>query len=234
MIENNILDDYEKGQYDYIHGVLDLNSLKDWTTIVVKKFHEKEKEIENRKYGKSNTIWNVFSWISGSNTEETKEIDQSDKEHGDENSEFHISEKEVEEINKLIQSSLEGISEAEREENNLYLQIQYRWIKGELNIEDDSTNNKSGVLFTYSNWWFSMNKKISRELEFTTSMENLALDMFCQGSSRLKVMYLPLFRTLNTLTQSKDLRYNNEYCQSIYEIKVIKIEKDLLLILRLI
>ena len=221
-IENNILDDYEKGQYDYILGDPDLHSLKDWATIVVKKFHEKEKEFENKKYAQSNTIWNVFSWISGSKAEETKEIDQSDKEHGDENSEFHISEKEVEEISKLIQSSLEGISEAEREENNLYLQIQYRWIKGELNIEDDSTNNKSGVLFTYSNWWFSMNKKISRELEFTTSMENLALDMFCQGSSRSKVIYLPLFRTLSTLTQSKDLRYNDEYNHSIYEIKVIR------------
>ena len=67
-----------------------------------------------------------------------------------------------------------------------------------------------------------MNKKISRELEFTTSMENLALDMFCQGSSRSKVIYLPLFRTLSTLTQSKDLRYNDEYNHSIYEIKVIR------------
>ena len=223
-IEHNILDEYERGQYDYIFGALDISSLKDWTTIVVKKFHEKEKELESKKVTKQNSIWNVFGWISGGNAEETKETEQADKEHGDEKSEFHISEQEIEEINKLIQSSLEGITDAEREESNLYLEIQYRCIKGELNIEDDSTNNKCGVLFAYSNWCLSMNKKISRELEFNTSMESLTLDMFWQGSHKSNVIYLPLFRTLNNLSQSKISNDKSDelYKHNIYEIKVIR------------
>jgi hypothetical protein len=137
-IENSVLDTNERNQYDYILTALDLPTLKAWTSIVVKKHHEKFQEIEKQRKSKSGSFWSYLGWIGGSSEEEAKEdVEQANHESEFDNTEFHISKDEINEINKLVQNNLDDVKEEDLDDKKLLFEIHYACLKGQFHIEDD-------------------------------------------------------------------------------------------------
>ena len=122
--ESSVLDTNERNQYDYILTAMDMNTLKNWTSIVVKKHHERFKEFEEHRRSQSSSLWRYLSWVS-SGTEETKDDSHLDHGSDNDNSEFHISPEQIEEINKIVQSNREGVTEEDNNEQNLMLELHY-------------------------------------------------------------------------------------------------------------
>lgn len=122
--ESSVLDTNEQNQYDYILTAMDMNTLKHWTSIVVKKHHEKFKEFEENRRSQSSSLWRYLSWVS-SDAEETQDDSHLDHGSDNDNSEFHITSEQIEEINKIVQSNLEGVAEEDINEQNLMFELHY-------------------------------------------------------------------------------------------------------------
>lgn len=150
-LETAVLDVHERNHYDYILTAIDLPTLKQWASIVVKKYHEKDKQFEERRKSKSSSLWSYFSWAS-SEPEDTNENEDFEQSSENSHSDFHITPDQVEEINKIIQNNLEGISEEDLKEQNLMFEIHYACLKGEFYIEDDTDTKSSGI--TYMVWYW--------------------------------------------------------------------------------
>lgn len=146
IIEYNALDSKERHHYYYILAALDVNSLKEWSSIVIKKHHEEFKQAEiNRKSNAS--VWNMFGWVTGGTKEEEKgQVDQSNPEA----SSFAVSKEEMDEINKLVQNAIDEAKEEEVIDTNLLFQVEYLCVKGEIKVEDDCEKDISGILVKYS------------------------------------------------------------------------------------
>ena len=126
----------ERHEYYHILQALDANTLKEWTSKVVRK-HQENLKNENKN---SNTggIWSMFSWVSGGNKEEEKgEVDQSYQVEPENKAEFHISDEELKEINSIVQSAIEETNEEDTSDGNLMIQVQYECLGGQIHIEDD-------------------------------------------------------------------------------------------------
>jgi len=135
-LEHNALDMSERHEYYHILQALDANTLKEWTSKVVRK-HQENLKNENKN---SNTggIWSMFSWVSGGNKEEEKgEVDQSYQVEPENKAEFHISDEELKEINSIVQSAIEETNEEDTSDGNLMIQVQYECLGGQIHIEDD-------------------------------------------------------------------------------------------------
>ena len=126
ILEHNALESRERHQYYYILRALDVKTLKSWVSIVVKKHHESLAEAENKR--KDNSVWNMFSWMSGSNEQEEEkgELDQSTHELAISKSAFHISEDEIQEIDKIVKDAIEETNEEDANDSNLILHIEYK------------------------------------------------------------------------------------------------------------
>lgn len=122
IIEHNALDSGERHEYNYILTALDAATLKEWTSTVVRKHQEKHEETINRR-SNSGGIWSMFSWASGGNQEEDKlELEQADS---GKQTAFHISEEELKEINRVVQSTIDETKEEDTSDGNLMLQLEY-------------------------------------------------------------------------------------------------------------
>ena len=126
----------ERHEYYHILQALDANTLKEWTSKVVRKHQENFKN--KNKNSNTGGIWSMFSWISGGNNEEEKgEVDQSYQVEPENKAEFHISNEELKEINNIVQSAIEETNEEDTSDGNLMIQVQYECLGGQIHIEDD-------------------------------------------------------------------------------------------------
>lgn len=227
IIEHNALESKERHQYYHILGALDVATLKEWTSEVIKKYHENFKQIQIRN-SKSSSLWSMFSWMSGASTEDEKgEIDQSTHAFDVDKSEFHISEEEIKEIDDIVQNAIEEENAEDHNDTNLLFQIEYRCIKGEINVEDDCESTNTGILIGYENCCFTFRKNFSREFEFKSSMKDMTVDLFFQLPLKTQLVYLPLFRSKPKLLQeinSKRGTLDNIASENheIYEITILR------------
>jgi hypothetical protein len=141
IIEHNALESKERHQYYYILRSVDSQTLKQWSSEVVRKYHEKFKEAEIKRKSKSSSIWGMFSWASSSAEEDKgevdEEVDQSNIESASGKTDFHISEEEIKEINSIVQNAIEDSEDEEQDDTNLLFKVEYKCLKGEINVEDD-------------------------------------------------------------------------------------------------
>ena len=224
IIEHNALDSKERHQYYYILTALDEKTLKEWTSEVVKKHHENFKEAESKRTS-SSSMWSMFSWVSGGEEEAKDEVDQSEHEFAPK-TDFHISEEEIKEIDKAVQDAIEETNEEDPSDVNLMLQVEYKCLKGEINVEDDCEKEKSGILFKYEKCCFEIKKNFSREFIFTTSMKNLSVDLFFQMPHNPQLIHLPLFRTKSRLFEKpkavKQKEEDEDDSEDIYDITILR------------
>lgn len=125
IIEHNALQSDERHEYNYILAALDTKTLKEWSSTVVRKHQEKFKEEESRKSA-SGGIWSMFSWATGSTPEEEKQ-DQDQADGGDsaKKTEFHISDEELKEINRVVQNAIDETNEEDNSDGNLMIHVDY-------------------------------------------------------------------------------------------------------------